>query len=172
MKTAYLLLATTVAALIAAGCTNTGYTMQDQYRTGIKTVAVPVWSRGKDVYRRDIELRMTEAVIKQIELQTKYKVADKTGADTLLTGRIDDISQLVLSYDAASGNAREIEVVVTLSFVWTDLRSGKELAKIPAMTVAGTYIPLSPYTEEFFQGSETVLNKAARMVVEQMAEPW
>ncbi|MCE5327055.1 MAG: LPS assembly lipoprotein LptE [Planctomycetaceae bacterium] len=172
MKTAYLLLAIPLAALVAAGCTGTGYTMEDQYRPGIKTVAVPVWSRGKDVYRREVEFRMTEAVIKQIELETPYKVVNKLRADTQLTGRIDAISQQVLSYDSKTGAAREIELVITMSFVWTDLRSGKELARNNALSVSGTYIPLSPYTEDFYQGSETVLNKAARMVVEHMAEPW
>ena len=50
-----------ILAIIVAGCCedpNRGYTLQSQYRADIKTVAVPIWTRSKDVYRRDVEIRL------------------------------------------------------------------------------------------------------------------
>ena len=83
-----------VAAMALAGCVEMdgdgqdSYTMRDQYRDGITSVYVPMWGRGKDVYRRELEFRLTEAVVKRIELDTKYKVTDRSRADTELAGEI------------------------------------------------------------------------------------
>ena len=63
------------------GCTNLdptkGYTHASQYRKGIKTVAVPIWRRGAGEFRRDIEIRLTNALVRRIEAETPYKVVDK-----------------------------------------------------------------------------------------------
>ena len=57
-------------ALAAVGC---GYTIRPPYNNTIQTVYVPIF-RTVSSFRRDINLRLTEEVIKQIELQTPYKV--------------------------------------------------------------------------------------------------
>src|SRR6185369_1307854 len=70
-----------VLALALAGCgysqsggennkQQSGYHWNSLYREDIQTVAVPVFST-KD-YRRGIEFRLTEAVIKQLELHAPY----------------------------------------------------------------------------------------------------
>jgi hypothetical protein len=158
-----------------AGCSSDGrggYTTSSQYRPGIQTVAVDVWGRGKDVYRRDIEMRVTEAVVKRIEQDTPYKVTVKSRADTLLVGTIDSVEQRTLSFSTDTGLPRETELMFTISFVWKDLRTGKTLVEKKAMTVSGRYTREDPITEDFFQGSENVINRLARQVVEQMEQPW
>ena len=169
----WILLAGVLAA--AGGCATDptkGYTTKSQYVEGVKTIAVPIWTRGKEVYRRGIEMRLTEALVKRIELDTPYKVTAKSRADTEIRGKIDRISQRVLSFNPDTGMAREKEITLTVSFTWTDLRSGKVLAKRGNFRQAGTYIPLDPLGEDFFQGSEDVVNKLAVRIVEQMAAEW
>ena len=163
------------AAVLAGGCAkdgHSGYTMTDQYRPGIKTVAVDVWQRGKEVYRRDIEIRATEAVVKRIEQDTPYKVTSKSRADTLLVGSIDDVEQRVLSFNPDTGLPRESELTLVASFTWTDLRTGKTIVERKKMRVSGVYTREDPITEDFFQGSENVINRVAQRVVEQMEQPW
>jgi hypothetical protein len=163
------------AAVLAGGCAKdgrSGYTMTDQYRPGIKTVAVDVWQRGNEVYRRDIEIRATEAVVKRIEQDTPYKVTSKSRADTLLTGSVDNVEQRVLSFDPNTGLPRESELTLVVSFTWTDLRTGKTIVQRKKMKVSGTYTREDPITEDFFQGSEGVVNRLARRVVETMEAPW
>ncbi len=149
-----------------------GYTQKSQYRTGIKTVAVPIWTRGKDVYRRGVELRLTEALQKRIELDTPYKVARKTTADTQVVGRIDLIEQQVLSFDTDTGLPREKEIIMSISFTWTDLRTGEPIVDWTTMRVAGTYRPHEPLSQDFFQGSEVVVNRIAKRIVERMEPEW
>lgn len=161
-------------ALVAAawsGCTG-GYTQKTQFPTGIKSVSVPVWTRDKDVYRRGLEMRLTEALAKRIELDTPYKVATKTTADTEIVGRIEVIEQQVLSFDTDTGRPREKEIIMTVSFVWTDLRTGKPIIDWDSLRVAGTYRPHAPLSQDFFQGSELVLNRVAKRIVERMEQEW
>lgn len=148
------------------------YTTKNHYRPGIKTVAVPIWTRGKDVYRRDLEIELTEALVKQIEQDTPYKVTSEARADTKLTGRIVRIHQRVLSKSRETGWAIEVEATFVMAFTWTDLRTGEELEKRTNFRVAGTYLTTPPFREEFFQGSQAIINKAARRIVESMEAPW
>lgn len=161
------LLAWSAAEMI--GC---GYTMTPPYPANVRTVAVPIWLRGKDVYRRELEFHLTEAVQKRIELDTPYKVTERSRADTLLEGSIDRIDQRVLSWDRDTGRPKEMEMTLVLSFTWTDLRDGRTLAKHSNFPVTATYIPHDPLREDFFQGSEDVLNRAAKRIVEQMESKW
>ncbi len=164
------------ALLVAsAGCNtdpNTGYTTASHFRTGIETVCVPIWVRGKNVYRRGLEMRLTEALVKRIEHDTPYKVTTKPRADTQLTGTIDNIEQRVLSFNPNTGLAREMELTMVVSFTWTDLRDGQIIDQQKNFRVAGSYIEEDPLSEDFFQGSEDVVNKLAKRIVEQMEAPW
>ncbi|MCD6303667.1 MAG: hypothetical protein J7M21_01750 [Planctomycetes bacterium] len=149
-----------------------GYTTASQYPAGIKTVAVPIWHRGRDVYRRGLEMRLTEAIVKRIELDTPYKVTEKSRADTELVGTIDQVSQRVLSFNPDTGLPREKEITLTVSFTWTDLRNGKVLVRRRNFRESAAYIPPAPLGEDFFQGSEDVINRLARRIVQQMEADW
>jgi outer membrane lipopolysaccharide assembly protein LptE/RlpB len=162
-----LLLAGALAAL--AGC---GYSSESLYPTQYKTVHVPIWTRGKDVYRREQEERLTEAIQKRIEGYTPYKLAKKGQADTELTGSLDQINQRPLSINSDTGYAREIEVTFIVSFKWVDIATGKVLAERTNFRVASTYFPESPLNENYFEGTEDVIDRVAARVVEQMERPF
>ena len=157
---------------MASGCFNNdetlGYTARNHYRSGIQTVAVPIWTRGKDVYRRENERELTGALIKRIELETPYKVTKKDRADTVLKGSVDVITQRVLSYNPDTGQPREKEITFTVSFQWEDLRTGKVLVKRKNFQVAVVYLPDAPFNESFFLGSQKLMDKLALRIVETM----
>jgi hypothetical protein len=162
-------------AVFAAGCSDdpaAGYTFESPHPAGIRSVAVPIWQRGKDVYRRGLEDRLTEAIRKQILLDTPYRVTGRDRADTLLTGTIDEVIQRTLSTNVDTGRPGETELTLVLSFQWTDLRSGKNLRQRKNFRVTTTYLPSRPFSEDFFQGSEDAFNRAARRVVESMERDW
>ena len=146
--------------------------MQSPYREGVTTIAVPLWNRGKDVYRRDVEIRLTEALQKRIAANTPYSITSRSHADTLLEGTIDRIDQTVLSFNPDNSAPREQEIRLTVSFTWTDLRTGKVLVRRAGYSVTATYIPPPGFNEDFFLGSEAVLDKLARQIVDQMEKPW
>lgn len=160
------------AASGCAGDPTEGYTVRSPFAAGIKSVHVPIWERGKGVYRRGLEMRLTEALIKRLELDTPYKHTEKSRADTELRGCIDEVWQRPLSINPDTGLAREKQITLIVSFTWTDLRSGKVLARARKVRQAGTYIPPQPLGEDFFQGSEDVVNRLAKRIVEQMEAAW
>jgi hypothetical protein len=165
-----LLLVTILVGL--AGCEPFGYTAQNQYRKNIRTIAVPIWTRGKDVYRRDVEINLTKALAKRIELSTPYKITDRKKADTLLTGTIDRIEQATTSFNPDTGTPREIAVTYYVSFQWEDLRSGTILVKKSNFPVSDVYLPSPPFNEGFFLGSESLNERLALRIVETMESDW
>jgi len=168
----------TFIAVAGAGCTNPdptkGFTTASQYRPDVKTIAVPIFRRGPYEYRREVEFRLTEAVKKTIEAQTPYKVVPASRADTILLGTIRKIDQRVLSYNPRTGRAREIQVRISVDITWKDLRPNRPVILLPKknIRVADEYILECPFSEGFFLGSESLFNKAARRIVEQLARPW
>ena len=163
-------------SLVFCGCASDpakGYSIQaDLYRPGIKTVAVPLWRQGTQVYRRDLEMRLTEALVKRIELDTPYKVTDKSKADTMLEGTIVSVSQRVLSFNPRQGTPRDQQVRIVVDLTWTDLRTGEVLVKRKGLRAAGVYYPAEPLSEGFFQGSADAINRLAQRIVETMERPW
>ena len=157
------------------GCSSdphAGYTFQSPYPSTVKTVAVPMWNRGAPVYTRNLEMKLTEAVVKHIELLTPYKVTEPARADTRLSGTIDLVQQQITSFDTDTGRAREKMVTITVSFVWQDLRTGKELVRRTRFRETGVFLPHAPLDEDLFQGYEDTVNRLARRIVEELEAEW
>lgn len=154
-----------------AGDPSKGYTTKSMFPDTIQTVAVSMFDRNKNVYRRDVEIRLTEAIQKRVQQNTPYRLAKRGQADSELTGELINISQQVLSYNGKTGDPNEIEAVFTLSFTWKD-RHGNILMKRESFQISGTYIPSAPFNENFYQGSDDIINKAAVRIVEQMESDW
>lgn len=173
-RAAWAMAAALVAALLA-GCANVdpteGYTTASQYPSDVHTVAVPIFQRSAGEYRRDFEIRLTEAVKKWITQNTNYRLADKSHADTVLLGTLRWIQQRPLSYDTTEGRPREYQVRVSVDLVWKDLRGdGRIRMERKDFRVAATYLPSKPFREDFFMGSEDAANRMAERIVEQLAD--
>ncbi len=164
-----------VAAVLAAGCSDdpaAGYTTRSLYHTNVDSVAVEMFETGRGVYRRHLEDRLTKAVVKRIQYDTRYKITDKAEADTLLTGTIDVVEQAVIHSNPRDARTREQELAFAVSLTWTDLRSGQQLAKVHNLRASVSYLPARPFKEDFFVGSEDEINRLARRIVEQMERDW
>src|SRR4051794_4304229 len=75
-----------MASLGLAGCAGYQIGRGGLYRPDVRTVHVPV--AQSDSYRRYLGERLTEAVVKEIELRTPYKVVDSASADSVLNIRL------------------------------------------------------------------------------------
>jgi len=101
------------------------YHWNSLYREDIQTVAIPVFST-KD-FRRGIEFRLTEAVIKQLEAHAPYKVVPQ-GACRYHPGRPGRVRARWHDFQGLSDQpSREQEVVISVDLTWKDLRTGKIL---------------------------------------------
>src|SRR5215470_11311908 len=79
-------LALPTCLVLLAGCASYHVGTQSLYAPDVRTVYVPMIE--SDSYRRDLGERLTEAVVKEIELKTPYKVVGTPDADSILTVRL------------------------------------------------------------------------------------
>ena len=145
-----------------------GYHWSSLYREDIQTVAVLIFT-NKD-FRRGVEFRLTEAVIKQLELHAPYKVVPKERADTILEGQLTSVHIGTLSRDFFTNLPREQQVVITLDLTWKDLRTGKILLQRHGLQQEGVYHP--PLGEGEFAGTQQAIERFALVIVQEMQADW
>src|SRR6478735_2844014 len=75
-----------LACVLLTGCIGYHVGTASLYAPDVATVYVPMIE--SDSYRRDLGERLTEAVVKEIELKTPYKVVSTPNADSVLSARL------------------------------------------------------------------------------------
>jgi hypothetical protein len=157
------------------GCASYRLGTQTLYRPDIHSVHVPVFESSS--FRRELGERLTEAVVKEIELKTPYKVVSDTSADSILTARVvtDQKRQLAEGRD---GWPRDLEASLLLEVAWVD-RRGDPIGQAvsvpllpPQMTVAQSehFVPVGGQTIVTAQLS--AIEHLAEQIVAQMEMPW
>jgi len=158
-----------IALAAASGC---GYKIGTLHRSDVRSIAIPVWTRGHGVFRRGLEMDLTKAVVNRIQLDTRYRICGEVQADTKLTGQLTNVRQRSLTINTDTGSSRAMEATFTVSFKWTDLRNGEVLVNRDDFEVSGRYIQATPFGETFFSGSREAIDEAAQRIVEQLEEEW
>ncbi|WP_373650693.1 MULTISPECIES: LptE family protein [unclassified Schlesneria] len=161
-----------VLAMLVSGC---GYTVGNDFRTDIKSVAVPIFENTTN--RQGIEYQLTEAVQKEITKRSHYRLSKGRNADTRLTGKIVGFRKDVLG-ETAQDDPRELQITLMVQVRWEDLRTGELIAE-QELPLTPELIPLTGQAEfspELGQSLATAmednLNSMARKIVNLMEVPW
>ena len=104
-----------MALLSSSGCAAYRFGSASMFRPGIRTVHVPVIRN--DTFRHDLGVRLTEAVIREIERRTPYKVTGDPNADSTLNCRVIDESKRVLS-ETATDDPRALDAAIAVQATW------------------------------------------------------
>jgi len=147
-----------------------GYSSQSIYPTSVSSVAVPIFAN--DTFVRDVEFELTDALIKEIEARTPYKVTAESRADTILLGHVRKVQLDQLSKSVLTGLSEEVIVTVTIDFQWKDLRSGKTLVERRTFTGNSLFTPSQPSSEPIELGQFAVVQLLARDIVAEMRSDW
>src|SRR3989442_5642243 len=103
-----------------------GYTTRPNYDLSIHTVRVPIF-RNQTFYR-GLEFDLTQAVVREIEAKTPYKVVSAgCDADTELTGNIVQFTKIILNRNQVN-EVREAETILGVEIVWRNLRTAEILS--------------------------------------------
>jgi hypothetical protein len=113
-------LGTAAAASSWAGC---GYTLGYRARDGIESIAVPVFENRS--LRRELELVLTELVVREIQQRTPLRVTSRERADAVLLGAILRVDEKVLVEDD-DDNVLESSATVRVAVELVD-RSGRRI---------------------------------------------
>jgi hypothetical protein len=180
LPTAYCLLpamATLTLGIIVffAGCARYQIGNQTLYPQGIRTVYVPMFE--SDSFRRYLGEWLTEAVMKEIEAKTDYKVVSDPNADSVLSGRIIGETKRVLIY-ARTGDPRELQKELRVMVSWVD-RRGRVLRESPPIplpseltdvTGTGNFVP--EIGQSGATAQQEAIQQVARQIVGLMENPW
>jgi hypothetical protein len=171
--TRVLALALMLAALSAAGCASDpsqGYSSLGTYPGHIRTVAVPI--PENDTYVRDVEFELADALVKEIEAHTPYKVTSRNRADSVLTAQVRQVELRQLSKSRVTGLSEEVVMTVTIDFAWRDLIAETTLVERRSFTGQGLFVPSAPSSERIEIGRFAAVQQLARDVVAELRSAW
>jgi hypothetical protein len=169
-----------------------GYTTRPMYDLSVRTVRVPIFKNQTLI--RGLEFDLTEAVIREIESKTPYKVVQcAEAADTELIGTVVSFTKAVTNLNQLGEN-RSAETTVSVELVWRDLRPGMAGAILsqpipgtpgeppPPLPPVGAVAPpvlvqsVADFAPELGESMATArkqnVDRVAVRVVQMMEKPW
>ncbi|MCC9604335.1 LPS assembly lipoprotein LptE [Blastopirellula sp. JC732] len=166
-----------LVSLLSAGCACYQIGARTLYRPDIQTVYVPMFP--SESFRRGMGERLTEAVVREIEATTPYKVVSKEMADSTLSGELVTDQKAVIAENGLD-EARVIQETLTVVYRWTDARGNAirdplSLSLSPALSAAtinnsSKYVPEAGQTMAIAQ--EEAIRDLAVQIVRNMQAPW
>lgn len=167
VRCAMLLLILITGLLAPVGC---GYTTRELYPADVRSVGVPIFANRS--FYRGLERDVTEALIKEIELRTPYKVARTASTDTELTGTIVDVEQKLISRRRPGNLPQEIEVSVVVDWTWKNQRTGDVIRSRQGFESVGRYRPTQPIGDPFESAQHEAAQRLATDIVSAMRADW
>ena len=161
--------------LLLTGCASYRVGNQTLYAPDVQTVYVPMIETTS--YRRDLGERLTEAVVKEIELKTPFKVVGTPDADSILSARMTGETKHV-TIENQNDDPRAVEFNMAVEITWLNrrrapLRLPSTLALPPELLPVNN---VSTLIAEAGQSTATAQQQAierlAQQIVSTMEEPW
>jgi len=166
-----------VVACLAAvpGCAGYQIGNRSLYPGDVQTVYVPMFESNS--FRRNLGERLTEAVIKEINLKTPFRVVSTPDADSILSGRILTDAKHV-AVENKFGDPRETEVSLKVEVQWIDrhsnaiLRTGAVPLGPEAAVLTGTADIVPEVGQSVATAQQQAIQRIARQIVALMESPW
>lgn len=163
-----------VCGFVFPGCVGYRVGRQALYRPDIQTVHVPVFT--SESFRRHLGEWLTEAVSKEIERSTPYKVVGTSAADSVLQGRITSTNKRILSENVFD-EPSELETDLVIQIQWLDRRGVTLIERtfgIPdtLVTIMGTAALVPDAGQSIASAEQEVMVGLAAQIVGQMEMPW
>lgn len=148
------------AALFSpAGC---GYEAGWLRHDGDRTIAIDVIAN--DTFRREIEFFLTTRLHDEVQSRSGLRIASRDEADILMTGRIVDVRERVVS-ETQEDDVFESNVTVWVTFRVVDRRTGT-LRKEFALADTGRFLPGTGQDSD--TGTREAFASLARRAIEQL----
>lgn len=170
-----LLLIMLIAVGLTAGCASYRVGAQSLYAPDIATVYVPIIE--SDSFRRDLGERLTEAVIKEIEAKTPFKVVGTPDADSVLSVRLVGDRKRV-TIENQNDDPRSIEINQAVQVTWLNRRRIpiQPVASVPLppemLPVAQTGTLIPEVGQSVASAQQLSIQRLAERIVSTMEEPW
>ena len=144
------------------------------YAPDVSTVYVPMIE--SDSFRRDLGERLTEAVVKEIELKTDYKVVGTSDADSVLVARlVSDTKRVIVENQNDDPRAMELALYVDVN--WHNRRreplgAPASIPLPPELGIAQTAPMIAEAGQSVAVQQQQAIQRLAEQIVATMEEPW
>lgn len=160
--------------LICCGCAGFQVGNRSLYRPDVQTIHVPTFQSSS--FRPGLGELLTEAVVKEIELKTHYKVVCEADADSILSGQIVNETKTVLAEDTFDV-PRSIVTDLAARIRW-ESRSG-DLLRDQMTVPLPPVLQISQSAHFVPEGGQSVatahqhaITQMAEQIVSQLEYPW
>jgi Lipopolysaccharide-assembly len=160
--------------VLSVGCASYHFGNASLFPPDIHTVYVPMFESAS--FRRDLGEQLTEAVSKEIEKRTRFKVVGDPSADSVLTGKIvtDTKNPIVRE---PNNEGRDIETGLVVNVSWADrrgapIREGQVPVPAEMITVTQTNQLVPEYGASTTTSLQKAMQKLATQIVNMMEVPW
>ena len=161
--------------LLFSGCTAYHVGNRSLYAPDVSPVYVPAIESGS--FRRDLGERLTEAIAKEIELKTPFKVVGNANADSVLAVNLRNDERFLL-FENAYDNPRALEIDLRADVTWVNRRR-MPLVAPEGFPVPPALVPFGQTSTLFAEGGQSVttaqqraIQRLAEQIVGAMEEPW
>lgn len=138
------------------------------FRPDIQTVYVEMFDT--DTYRKFLGQRLTEAVIKEIELSTPLRITERRLAQSILRGRLVRERKRVVS-ETVNDDPRDLQIDYVLEIQWTD-PAGNPLMNRQTLRLDRSIDFIPEGGQSLVTAEQELINRLARQVVQQMEMDW
>jgi len=122
--------------LLPAGCGYHAAGSATHIPAGVRTIAVPVFATHAQAYHT--ELALTQAVVRELNTRTRYRVLTNSDADATLRGTVLTQTSVPLTYDSTTGETSSYLVTITVKVALT-ARDGRVLYQNDALSYREQY---------------------------------
>lgn len=159
-----------VLAALSLALVSCGYSHKELFPTEYQSVSLPIFENR--TFFRGIENDLTEALVKEIELRTPYKVVSAGSAGTALEGTVTRVDQDMLSRRRRGGVPQELEITIAVDFTWKDLRTGQVIRERRNFESVARYVPTSPVGQPYEIAQHLAVERLAEDIVSTMQADW
>lgn len=160
---------------MVTGCATYQMGTDTLYPAEIRTVYVPVIRSTS--FRRNLGEILTEAIVKEIELKTPFKVVDSTVADSILSVEIvGDTKRIIIESPTDEGRDIEFEQIAMVS--WVD-RRGELLRQGSPIPIPNSFTQVAQTAEIVPEIGSSIITaeletaqRMAEQIVSLMEAPW
>ena len=147
-----------------------GYSFASTHDTNVHTVSVPIFAN--ETYSSGLEVRLTEAIISEIQRATPWRVVGGANAATTLSGSIDAVEMQRLTSRRRVGLVQEQALKVTVSFDWVDNRSGQTRVSRRDFVAISSFVPHRGVGEPIEAAESAAVRELARDIVAELRSDW
>jgi hypothetical protein len=174
MRSSPILLLLPIALSGCAGVSFLGYTTHGLYAEHIRTVSVPIFKNTG--FRRDVEFKLTQEVVRELE-RVGFKVVSSERADVELLGTLNDFAKLGFGLDGYT-NPRGGMLMMYANVRYVERKTGRvlqegEIKVDPAnYTLQSTDTFLIDVAQSMATAEDRAIKDLAKNIVALLQTPW